>query len=100
MTKDFQHPNSVDFSFVPVEMSVSIGRARLSIQDMLELKNGSVLKLDKRSNEHVEIFVGDTLVAYGEIEEENDPENENLSIKIVRLAPGAAAVGSPHEGAQ
>ncbi len=51
---------------VPLDLSVELGRARMSIQDLLNLGPGSVVELDKIAGEPLDILINDRLVARGE----------------------------------
>jgi flagellar motor switch protein FliN len=57
---------------VPLDVSVELGRTRLSIQDLLGLGPGSVIELDKVAGEPLDILVNDRLVARGEAVVVND----------------------------
>jgi flagellar motor switch protein FliN len=57
---------------VPLELSVELGRARMTIQDLLGLGPGSVIELDKIAGEALDILVNDRLVARGEAVVVND----------------------------
>ena len=57
---------------VPLEVSVELGRARLSIQDLLNLSAGSVVELDKIAGEPLDILINDRLIARGEAVVVND----------------------------
>src|SRR3954462_3453912 len=57
---------------VPLDLSVELGRARMSIQDLLALGPGSVIELDKIAGEALDILVNDRLVARGEAVVVND----------------------------
>jgi flagellar motor switch protein FliN/FliY len=57
---------------VPLEVSVELGRARMTIQDLLGLGPGSVIELDKVAGEALDILVNDRLVARGEAVVVND----------------------------
>ena len=50
---------------VPLEVSVELGRSRLSIQNLLALGPGSVIELDKLAGEPLDILVNGRLVARG-----------------------------------
>ena len=56
------------FTTVPIEITVSVGRARPLVRDLLQLEEGSVLTLDKRVDDPVELFVGDRLIGTGVLE--------------------------------
>ena len=61
-------PGTFEFlNDVNLSVSVSIGRARVTIRDILRLERGSVVSLDKLSGEAVDIRVGDELLAVGEV---------------------------------
>ena len=57
---------------VPLDIAVELGRARMSIQDLLTLGPGSVIELDKIAGEALDILVNDRLVARGEAVVVND----------------------------
>lgn len=52
---------------IPLEISVELGRARMVINDLLQLGQGSVVELSKLAGEPLEIFVNGKLVARGEV---------------------------------
>ncbi len=51
---------------IPVTLSMELGRTRMSIRDLLQLKSGSVVELQKMADEPLDILVNGTLVAKGE----------------------------------
>jgi flagellar motor switch protein FliN/FliY len=57
---------------VPLDLTVELGRARVSIQDLLSLGPGSVIELDKIAGEPLDILVNDRLIARGEAVVVND----------------------------
>ena len=57
---------------VPLDLSVELGRARMSIQDLLNLSPGSVIELDKIAGETLDILINGRLVARGEAVVVND----------------------------
>lgn len=52
---------------VPVSISAVLGRATLSVSQLLQLNSGSVLELDRRVGEAIDIYVNNRLVARGEV---------------------------------
>jgi len=52
---------------VPVKVQAVLGRSRMPIGDLLRLKAGMVVELDRRVGEPVDIFVNDRLIARGEV---------------------------------
>jgi flagellar motor switch protein FliN/FliY len=57
---------------VPLDVSVELGRTRMSIQELLGLSPGSVIELDKIAGEPLDIVVNDRLIARGEAVVVND----------------------------
>ncbi len=57
---------------VPLEVTVQLGRTRMTIQDLLGLSPGSVVELDKVAGEPLDIVVNDRLIARGEAVVVND----------------------------
>jgi flagellar motor switch protein FliN/FliY len=57
---------------VPLDVTVELGRNRMTIQDLLALSPGSVLELDKVAGEPLDIVVNDRLIARGEAVVIND----------------------------
>ena len=52
---------------VPVQISAVIGKTSLSVSDLLKLTQGSVLELDRKVGEAIDIYVNNRLVARGEV---------------------------------
>lgn len=52
---------------VPVRVSAILGRARMGVGDLLKLGPGSVLELDRKVGEAIDIYINDRLVARGEV---------------------------------
>lgn len=67
---DTAHP----FSTVPIEITISVGKARPLIRDLLKLGKDAVLPLDKNVDDPVELYIGDRLIARGELEEKRQKE--------------------------
>ncbi len=57
---------------IPVNLSVEIGRAKISIRNLLKLNQGSVVELNRLAGEPMDIFVNGTLIAHGEVVVVND----------------------------
>jgi flagellar motor switch protein FliN len=66
---------------VNVPLSVQLGQTRMTIRDLLELKRGGLVQLDRMAGEPVDVFVSGKLLAKGEITVVND----KLSIRIGQL---------------
>jgi flagellar motor switch protein FliN/FliY len=52
---------------VPVNISAVLGKASLSVAQLLKLSQGSVLELDRKVGEAIDIYVNNRLVARGEV---------------------------------
>jgi flagellar motor switch protein FliN/FliY len=52
---------------VPVGISAVLGRAHLTVAQLLQLGQGSVLELDRKVGEAIDIYVNNRLVARGEV---------------------------------
>jgi len=52
---------------VPVNISAVLGRATLSVAQLLKLGAGSILELDRKVGEAIDIYVNNRLVARGEV---------------------------------
>jgi flagellar motor switch protein FliN/FliY len=52
---------------VPVQVSAVLGRARMDVGELLRLGPGSVLELDRKVGEAIDIYVNNRLVARGEV---------------------------------
>ena len=57
---------------IPVTISMEIGRTRISIRNLLQLSQGSVVELDRLAGEPMDVLVNDTLIAHGEVVVVND----------------------------
>lgn len=57
---------------VPVNISAVLGKANLSVAQLLKLAQGSVLELDRKVGEAIDIYVNNRLVARGEVVVVND----------------------------
>jgi len=52
---------------VPVQLTVELGRTRLTIKNLLQLGQGSIVELDALAGEPMDIFVNGYLIAQGEV---------------------------------
>lgn len=60
-------PRNLDFLLdVNLQVSVEVGRTRMTIQDLLQLGQGSVIELTKLAGEALDIYINERLVARGE----------------------------------
>ena len=52
---------------IPVDISLRVGSTDISIRDLVSLVEGSVIALDRESDQSMEVLVNGTLIAHGEI---------------------------------
>lgn len=57
---------------IPVTISMEIGRTRISIRNLLQLNQGSVVELNRLAGEPLDVLVNGTLIAHGEVVVVND----------------------------
>jgi flagellar motor switch protein FliN/FliY len=70
---------------VPIEITVAVGRARPMVRDLLQLGEGSVLTLDKRLEDPVELFVGEKLIAIGVLEVADGDGQGQLTVRVTEV---------------
>ncbi|PSW19536.1 flagellar motor switch protein FliN [Photobacterium sanctipauli] len=57
---------------IPVTISMEVGRTQISIRNLLQLNQGSVVELDRVAGESLDVMVNGTLIAHGEVVVVND----------------------------
>jgi len=72
---------------VELDVNIELGRTHMHLEDVLRLKRGSVVPLDKLAGDPVDIFVNDRLIARGEVLVLND----NFCVRVAELVVGDAA---------
>ncbi|MBP2161168.1 MULTISPECIES: FliM/FliN family flagellar motor switch protein [Asticcacaulis] len=70
------------FKDVNVVLNAALGRAELSVQEILALRSGSVVRLEAKLNDLVELRLNDALIARGEIV----AVDGSFAIRIVEIA--------------
>ncbi len=70
---------------LPVEVLISVGRARPMVADLVKLRRDSVLPLDSKIDDPVEMFIGDRLIARGELQEMGD-DTGRLAVRLTEVA--------------
>ncbi|KUJ76496.1 hypothetical protein AVO45_11955 [Ruegeria marisrubri] len=81
------------FDAVPIEVIVSVGRARPLIRDLLSLGENAVLTLDKRVEDPVHLYVGDQLVARGQLEEIEGDQPGQLAVRLTEITDLGDGIG-------
>ncbi|WP_371055895.1 FliM/FliN family flagellar motor switch protein [Rhodosalinus sp. K401] len=74
------------FTAVPIEITVAVGRARPLIRDLMRMGENAVLPLDRRVEDPVELYVGDRLIARGELEEMEGEQTGQLAVRLTEVA--------------
>jgi flagellar motor switch protein FliN/FliY len=69
---------------VPVKVTVEVGRAKLTLAELVELRGGSLIELDREAHEPADILVNGKVVARGEIVTMDD----NYGVRITSLISG------------
>ncbi len=70
---------------VPIEVVISVGKARPLLSELVGLRRDSVLTLDSKIEDPVEIMVGDRVIARGELQEV-DSETGRLCVRLTEVA--------------
>ena len=83
---DGTEPEKGRFSQVPIEVIISVGKAHPAIGDLLRLRNNSVLALDQKVTDPVELYVGNQLIARGTLEELEGGEEGQLAVRLTEVA--------------
>ena len=74
---------------VPVNISAVLGRAHMSVAQLLQLGQGSILELDRKVGEAIDIYVNNRLVARGEVV----VVDERLGVTMTEIIKDGDAAG-------
>ena len=77
-------------SAVPVDLSVEMGRTRMTVGETLELRQGSIITLNRMAGEPVDLLVNGTAIARGEVV----VIDEQFGLRVTEVL----GQGSPAEG--
>lgn len=64
---DLERPNLDVILDIPVTISMEVGHTEISIRNLLQLNQGSVVELDRMAGEPLDVLVNGTLIAHGEV---------------------------------
>ncbi|WP_100642116.1 flagellar motor switch protein FliN [Alteromonas facilis] len=70
---------------IPVTISMEVGRSSISIRNLLQLNQGSVVELDRVAGEPLDVLVNGTLIAHGEVVVVNDKFGIRLTDVISQI---------------
>ena len=62
-----ENPNLEVILDIPVTLSMEVGSTNISIRNLLQLNQGSVIELDRLAGEPLDVLVNGTLIAHGEV---------------------------------
>ncbi len=89
---DLQHdpsgesPHTLDLlSDVELDLRIELGRTQMRLEEVLHLRGGSVVALDKLAGDPVDVYVNGRLIAHGEVLVMND----NFCIRVTELVGGS-----------
>ncbi|MCL2688888.1 MAG: flagellar motor switch protein FliN [Chitinispirillia bacterium] len=75
-------PNTINMLLdVNIPIAVQLGQTRMSVRDLLKMKKGQVVKLNRMAGEPVDVFISKKMLAKGEITVIDD----KLSVRIAQL---------------
>jgi flagellar motor switch protein FliN/FliY len=78
-------PATLDLvSEVELDLKIELGRTHMYLEDVLKLRRGAVVPLDKLAGDPVDIYANDRLVARGEVLVLDD----NFSVRVTELIAG------------
>jgi len=75
---------------IPLDVSVELGKAKMLVNDLLQLGQGSIVDLEKPAGEPLDIYVNGKLVARGEVV----VVDEKYGIRIIDVVSPAERVNS------
>jgi flagellar motor switch protein FliN len=78
-------------SDVPIDLTVEIGRTRMTVGETLELRQGSILTLNRMAGEPVDLLVNGTPIARGEVV----VIDEQFGVRITDVLGGPAGTPTP-----
>lgn len=74
------------FAQVPIEITISVGRARPQVRELLKLGRDAILPLDRRVDDPVDLYIGDRLIARGELTELEGENAGQLAVRLTEVA--------------
>jgi flagellar motor switch protein FliN/FliY len=76
---------------VSLQVAVELGRTRMTVRQLLDLQNGSVIELDRMAGDVVDVYINDRLLARGEVVVVDDKFGVRITELISPIkAPGEA----------
>jgi len=86
-----QIPKQLELLYdVPLEITVELGRSKLSLKEVMDLNIGSIIELDKLTGEHVDILVNGKVIAKGEVV----VVSESFGVRVTEIVNPKQRIGS------
>ena len=85
---DAENPDLEVILDIPVAISMVVGSTPISIRNLLQLNQGSVIELDRMAGEPLDVLVNNTLIAHGEVV----VVNEKFGIRLTDVISAAERI--------
>lgn len=79
------------FMGVPIDVMISVGKATPLVSELVQLRRDSVLTLNSKIDDPVELYIGDRLIARGELQELDDGSGQ-LGVRLTEVADLSSGV--------
>ena len=80
---------------IPIRLSVEVGSVSLTLNELLELSEGSVVELNRQSHELLDVMANGTLIARGEVVTVNGRFGVRI-VDVVNVEPGSIGFERRH----
>lgn len=80
----YEHKRRRAIFTVPVGITVAVGRAKPLIGELLNMRREAIIPLDTKINDPVELWVGEHMIARGELQELDDGSGR-LSVRLTEI---------------
>lgn len=86
-----QLPKQLELLYdVPLDITVELGRSKLTLKEIMDLNIGSIIELDKLTGEHIDILVNGKVIAKGEVV----VVSESFGVRITEIMNQKDRIGS------
>lgn len=99
LTDEAKGAKPIDINFlmdITLQLSIELGRAVLNVKDILSLRDGSVVELNKLAGDPVDIFVNNKLIARGEVVVIDD----NFGVRVTDILSPSELLNNLKNGTQ
>lgn len=79
---------------VPLQITVELGRTRMTLRQALDLEQGSVIELERLAGEAVDVYINERMIARGEVVVVDD----KFGVRITELVPEKEKNGNGNGG--